>query len=146
AMLHAAAACVAGGLRAADVRRETRVGLIGDRSPGMMAAVLGILQAGAAFVPLDGRQPDARLSTIVRASGVTVLMTDRASMTRARALAAGAAPVRIICWEDAIEDPRAGATNELPAVDDDRQSPADLAYIFYTSGSTGRPKGVMVPR
>ncbi len=159
AELHDVARRVAARLRAAEVGREDRVGILGTRSPGMLAAVLGVLQAGAAFVPLEASQPDVRLRAIVAAAGLSAIVADEASLARARELGSTGAPLRVLCWDEPAEcsadlqvgpSPaglKASATtrHRAGAVPVEKR-PTDLAYIFYTSGSTGAPKGVMVER
>ncbi|MFF1833397.1 amino acid adenylation domain-containing protein [Streptomyces sp. NPDC058231] len=128
AELDAWAGRIAAGLRDAGVRPGTPVGLSLRRSPAMVAAVLGVWRAGAAYVPLDPDHPVERRSFMLRDSGAVLLLTERGSDP--------VAEVPVWCVEDAPAD----ATEPVP------QATADgLAYVIYTSGSTGRPKGVAVP-
>ena len=129
AELARAAARVAGALLAAGVGPEDRVGLLLERSPRAVAAVLGTLQAGAAYVPLDPAYGARRLSLLLEDAAPRVLITEGG-------LAGGLPlPERVIDL-GALPDAEAGP---FPRVDLDA-----LAYVIYTSGSTGRPKGVMV--
>ncbi|HSN85633.1 MAG TPA: AMP-binding protein, partial [Thermoanaerobaculia bacterium] len=109
-------------LRAAGIGPGSRVGLSLERAPELVEALLGILKAGAAYVPLDPGLPAERLSWMVEDAGLS-LQIDGGWLADHRGEIAG--------WSG--DDPPA-------AVD-----PAGLAYVIYTSGSTGRPKGVMIP-
>ncbi len=159
ARLHEAAARVAARLRGAAVGPEARVGILGTRSPGMLATVIGVLQAGAAFVPLEASQPDARLRTMVAAAGLAAIVADRASLPRARQLTSTGTAPSVFCWDELVEcsaDLQVGpspagleacaTTRHRDGAVPAEQRPTALAYIFYTSGSTGTPKGVMVER
>ncbi|HSV65772.1 MAG TPA: amino acid adenylation domain-containing protein, partial [Mycobacteriales bacterium] len=117
------------------VRVEDRVGVLVERSAGLVAAVLGILKAGGAYLPLDARAPVERLRLVLAEAGASVLVTDRA--WRGTAEAAGAGRVVVIDEDPALLDEVAGPL--VVAVD-----PENLAYAEYTSGSTGVPKGVAV--
>ncbi|MFR0356704.1 amino acid adenylation domain-containing protein [Streptomyces sediminimaris] len=137
--LRDAAEEVAAVLALRGVRRGGAVALLMPRSPGMVAAVLGILQAGAAYVPLDARHPAARTRTVLAETGAHVLITDRAPAPES--LPAGTTVVLLgtdlgdgFLSEDGVPVP-------APA---ERPGPDDLAYIMYTSGSTGSPKGIGV--
>jgi amino acid adenylation domain-containing protein len=104
-----------------------------ERSFDWIVAALGIMRAGAAYVPLDSSWPDARLSYAVKDSGATVLVAREALLNRLQLEAQGVDPAR---------DAAAIAATSLLA----RRtiSPESLAYIIYTSGSTGVPKGVEI--
>jgi len=123
-----AAARVARALLAAGVGPEDRVGVRMERSPRALAAILGTLQAGAAYVPLDPSYGSRRLSLLVEDVDLRLLLTE------------GDAPemaVRVLRVDSLPE----AADGGLPPI---RIELDALAYVIYTSGSTGRPKGVMV--
>ncbi|HJP91753.1 MAG TPA: amino acid adenylation domain-containing protein [Pyrinomonadaceae bacterium] len=112
------------------------VGIYVERSLEMIVGMLGILKAGAAYVPLDPTYPRARLEQMLHDAGVSMLLTQLPLLETLPQHQA-----HVICLDVASE---ALATES----DDDLQtsvSPANLAYVIYTSGSTGRPKGVMIP-
>ncbi|HEV3052245.1 MAG TPA: condensation domain-containing protein, partial [Longimicrobium sp.] len=120
-------------LLARGIGPEARVGVLTGRTPALLAAVLGVLKTGAAFVPLDPRNPPPRLASMVRASGVRIVLHDRAHA--GRLAEAGVETV-------AIESiPAAPGTAHDPAA---AVHPQNLAYVIFTSGSTGGPKGVEV--
>ena len=118
--------------------REGRVGLLFGHEPAMIAALLGTLAAGKAYVTLDAEDPDERLAHILDDSDAEVILTNAAHAARARALAKGARPV-IVLDAPATD----GSVAHSAATDLDPVPPDRLAYLLYTSGSTGRPKGVM---
>jgi amino acid adenylation domain-containing protein len=113
--------------------QESLVGLSTERGLTMMAALLGILKAGAAYVPLDPRLPDDRVSYLLADSKPAVVITDERSSrpqfgSNSIVLDAGS---RVVA-EQSTANPRVSIT------------PRALAYVMYTSGSTGKPKGVAV--
>jgi len=124
---------VAHRLAALGVGPEERVALCLEPGAAGIAAVLGILKSGAAYLPLDPAAPDERTGFILNEAGVRVVVTDAAR--RARPWAAG----RAVVAEGA--DELAGLPGHPPAP---RAGAGNLAYVLYTSGSTGRPKGVLV--
>jgi amino acid adenylation domain-containing protein len=116
------------------VTRETLVGVFHQRTAQMIAAMLGILKAGAAYVPLDPVYPKQRLQAILEDAKPRVVLTQQKLLgllpsTQAKAL----------CLEE-IPGPEDVACpgNETSA----DTGPGNLAYVIYTSGSTGKPKGV----
>jgi amino acid adenylation domain-containing protein len=123
---------VAAALRAAGTRAGSKVGVCLERSLDMVAGVLGILQTGAAYVPLDPSHPVERVSLMMEDAGVELLLTQRH-------LAARLSPCFAACV--LIED----SLTMVPCVSPAQEDPDSLAYIMFTSGSTGRPKGVAVP-
>ncbi|MET8582265.1 amino acid adenylation domain-containing protein [Streptomyces collinus] len=133
-------------LVARGVRRGDLVTVLLDRSAAVVVALLGILKAGAAYVPLDPELPAARLSDIVTDSGTTLVLTESRHEERAHALLSGrgaeAAGGVVVLDEQRAELDEAAARGERARV---RATGSDLAYVIYTSGSTGKPKGVMIP-
>ncbi len=115
-------------LRAAGVAPGDRVALAVRRSPELIVAMLAVLRAGAAYVPLDERAPVARLAAILDEVDPTVVLTDRELHLD-----------RPVLRLDITPPPATTPPVPLPAT-----PPAGLAYIMYTSGSTGTPKGVAV--
>ena len=113
---------------------ESRVGLLLERSPWLLCGVLGVLKAGAAYVPLDVLSPAMRLQEQVEAAGVAVVLTEQRWLEKlagVKVLRVDGAEGRALAQESRAEVARA-VTAE------------NLAYVIYTSGSTGKPKGVMV--
>ncbi len=126
---------IAHSLRQRGVERESLAGISMNRGPEMVAAILGILKAGAAYVPLDPRYPPARLATMIADSRMQVLLG-------APDLEAGLAEYAgDVTFLDVTLLDREGASDENPA---EAAAPGSLAYVIYTSGSTGRPKGVAI--
>jgi amino acid adenylation domain-containing protein len=121
-------------LLALGVKRETPVGLCIERSCAMIVGLLGILKAGAAYVPLDPTYPPERLTFMLEDAKPPILLTQE------RCLAAlSSQRVQMICLDThwpAIEQYR----DDNPIIEARADS---LAYILYTSGSTGKPKGVL---
>lgn len=117
-------------LRARGVRPGDRVALFAQRGFDMIAATLGILEAGAAYVPLEPAQPAARLQMILDDAAATALVTD--AFVPAGLRVSGIPVITTTLVGPAEARPFSG-TRE------------DVAYVMYTSGSTGLPKGVLVP-
>lgn len=131
--LDARSSAVAAALAAAGIRRGDRVGVSLPRSEHMLVAVLGVLKAGAAYVPLDPAFPIERLEYMATHARLRqVVSWQRTDVP------AGVANGRDVLELAALASaPPAGFVP--PAVDAD-----DPAYVLYTSGSTGKPKGVCV--
>jgi amino acid adenylation domain-containing protein len=122
-------------LRAQGVGRGSLVGVCLDRTWQLPVALLGVLEAGAAYVPVDPAHPAERLSYTLRDAGVACVVTD----ARFGALLSGAEVPLVLLGASPseLDDQPADAPNVALA-------PSDLAYVIYTSGSTGRPKGVEI--
>ncbi|HEX7242584.1 MAG TPA: amino acid adenylation domain-containing protein, partial [Longimicrobiaceae bacterium] len=135
AELDARSARLARFLRARGVGPETRVAVCLERGPELVTALLGVLRAGAAYLPLDPAYPAERLEHMLSDAAAPVLLTSGAL---AGALpAAGAEVVRLDTdWAEV-----AAESAEPP---EDGVGADNAAYVIYTSGSTGRPKGVVV--
>ncbi|BAL88453.1 putative NRPS [Actinoplanes missouriensis 431] len=117
------------------VKPEDRVALCLRRSSQMVVAMLGVLKAGAAYVPLDPQYPAERLTYMLTDSESTVLVSESALLDR---LPADTVPTLLLDADYAgiAAQPRSRPPVEVGA--------GALAYIIYTSGSTGLPKGVLV--
>ncbi|HEY4132965.1 MAG TPA: amino acid adenylation domain-containing protein [Gemmatimonadaceae bacterium] len=137
AELNARANALAQRLRAAGVKRGDFVGLFVERDLGMAVAILGILKADAAYVPIDASYPEDRAMFMLNDAGASVLVSQR-SLTDA--LPAIGAVTRVVLDDIAVDAEHAANV----AADSTEDAGDRVAYVIYTSGSTGRPKGVMV--
>lgn len=114
---------------------DTRVAICIERSLDMLIALLGVLKAGGAYLPLEPNTPPVRLQFILEQSGAAVLLTSTQ--------VAGTLPPLSLkqILLDRIGESFAGESKETPST---LVTPSNLAYVIYTSGTTGQPKGVMV--
>jgi amino acid adenylation domain-containing protein len=153
---------VARALLARGVEPGDRVGILVPKSAASVVAMFGVLKAGACYVPLDPGSPAARLSSIMRDSGIAVVLADQATAHQATAMADSVPQLRsvivtgphwgganqqtlkvsptgpaVLSWDAVLAEPDTELAGE-------RAIETDLAYILYTSGSTGTPKGVMI--
>ncbi len=117
------------------VAPDALVGISMERSPELVVAILGVLKAGAAWVPLDPGYPRERLAWMIEDSGIGVLLTQASVAPRLPAHGAS-----VLCLEASLAA-IASESETRPAVEVTGES---AAYVIYTSGSTGRPKGVVV--
>jgi amino acid adenylation domain-containing protein len=101
----------------------------------MIVGLLGILEAGGAYLPLDPAYPAERLAFMLQDAGCPVLVTQ----ARLRDVVPNP-PARVVLLDDPSDEPPADHVDAAPS-----PAPDDLAYVIYTSGSTGRPKGVQIP-
>jgi amino acid adenylation domain-containing protein len=117
--------------------RAPRVGIFTSRSLEACTALLGACWAGATYVPINPKQPEARLRAILSQCGLSALVTDRRHQPLLTEALAVDLPPQILVVEDI------GPTSTL----DEPMGMAghDTAYIIFTSGTTGAPKGVMIP-
>jgi non-ribosomal peptide synthetase-like protein len=125
-------------LRQRGVGRGDCVGLWLPRSLDVYVALLAILKAGAAYVPLDPEYPVERVAFILADSHARAIVTSGALAARA----AGFSARLIALDQDAAEI--ATQPGQRPRNSDTGLSPRDLCYVIYTSGTTGRPKGVEI--
>jgi amino acid adenylation domain-containing protein len=127
------ASAVAAALRARGLGRDDRIGLLAGRSAAAIAAVWGVLKAGAAYLPVDTTYPDARIAQVLTDARAPLCLVEEPVGER-DCLPPGCEGVGLASlpaeppdgWQDA--DAKAG----------------DLAYVIYTSGSTGAPKGIEI--
>ncbi len=147
------AAALAERLRAEGMARGSVVGVATGRSVTMVASVLGVLGAGATYLPLDPALPRNRLAYILRDAGALVVVADREgrdALSDIEGLHVIDVPAALL--PDGPEERAADSGAEESAggraprtTGGAAVGPDDLAYLMYTSGSTGRPKGVEVP-
>ncbi|MFI6452832.1 amino acid adenylation domain-containing protein [Streptosporangium amethystogenes] len=120
-------------LRERGARRGGYVGVLLDRSPELLIAMLAVLKSGAAYIGLEPAYPPRRLGVMLDDAGAALVVTRTDLVGR---LPADACPAVL------VDEPIGSRPGEdLPPTS---ARPGDLAYVMYTSGSTGRPKGVMV--
>jgi amino acid adenylation domain-containing protein len=136
--LNARADQLAGYLAGRGVGPESLVGVLLERGPDLLVALLAVLKAGGAYLPIDPAYPQDRMAYMVADAAPAVVL---ASAATAGALPPSTAEVVV------LDAP--GTVAELAAIDPGEvlraaPSPGRLAYVIYTSGSTGRPKGVAV--
>jgi amino acid adenylation domain-containing protein len=122
-------------LRARGVRPEMLVGVLMERSPEMVVALLGILKAGGAYLPLDPAYPSARKAFMLEDARVHILLSQQRVSEHLPPF--GGQVIYLESDSSAIDE---GSAVNPPAF----ATPDNLAYVIYTSGSTGEPKGVAI--
>ncbi|MCY8433067.1 non-ribosomal peptide synthetase, partial [Bacillus haynesii] len=120
-------------LREKGVKPDTLVGIMMERSSDMITAILGVLKAGGAYLPIDPEYPLERMRYMAFDSQVKVIISD---VPLGKGLTAES--IELIHMDD-----ERIAEQDRSDIDNVNQS-GDLAYVIYTSGSTGKPKGVMI--
>ena len=109
------------------------VGILGNRSFNMIVAILGVLKAGAAYLPIDHTYPEERIRFMLNDSNANMLITW------------GTDELDIIFEKEVINiDKDLKSENSIENISLNTGTSNDLAYVIYTSGSTGKPKGVMI--
>nr|UXB94706.1 non ribosomal peptide synthetase [Pseudomonas syringae] len=131
--LNARANQIAHRLLALGVRPDDRVAICVERGPAMIIGLLGILKAGAGYVPLDPAYPLERLAYTLGDSAPVALLSQQSVQP-----ALPVSDVPLIYLDDADLQDQSVCNPQVSV------RPSDLAYVIYTSGSTGLPKGVMV--
>jgi len=119
-------------LRAEGVRPGQVIALLVERSFAMIIGILGVVKAGAAYLPIAPDTPPERLAYLLRDGGVNVLLVQNRT---ARRIEFGGLMIN-------LENPEIYHGSAGPPAN--LNTPQDLAYVIYTSGSTGKPKGVMI--
>lgn len=122
-------------LRILGVGADTLVGVYMERSAQLVMALLGIIKAGGAYLPLDLSYPKERMAFMLADAHAPLLLTERKLLSGLPETEAA-----IICLDDSAE-PLSEFSNQTPA---NVTTTENLIYVIYTSGSTGSPKGVSV--
>ncbi|KER04351.1 photoditritide non-ribosomal peptide synthetase [Photorhabdus temperata] len=135
AELNAGANRLAHQLIALGVTPDQRVAICVARSPAMVVALLAVLKAGSAYVPLDSTYPQERLAYILNDTAPSVVLAD----VTGRAVLGEDALTWLTVLDPNTQPDQPDNNPQVPAL-----TPQHLAYVIYTSGSTGQPKGVMV--
>ncbi|OYV74555.1 MAG: hypothetical protein B7Z74_02035 [Deltaproteobacteria bacterium 21-66-5] len=134
AQLNAQANQLAHRLQALGVRPDVRVAICMEPCAEMLVAVLGVLKAGGAYLPLDPAYPQERLAFMLRDAAPPVILTRRRWLENLPDHGS-----RVLCLDPGLEAiAQESETNPVSAA-----TARSLAYVIYTSGSTGQPKGVM---
>jgi amino acid adenylation domain-containing protein len=122
-------------LRSLGVRPEELVGVCAGRNVELVVALLAVMEAGGAYLPLDPAYPSERVSFMLEDARARVLLTERALVADLPAHNAQVVCLDELDWTcDVDASPQSEASLDA----------ANLAYVIYTSGSTGRPKGVAI--
>jgi amino acid adenylation domain-containing protein len=135
--LNNAANQLADDLQRLGVGPEVRAGICAERSPEMVIALLAVLKAGGAYLPLDPSYPTERLAFMLEDSGALLLLAQRhliGKLPQTGIHTISLDPRSGVIVGESCENPRNGAV------------PGTLGYVIYTSGSTGKPKGVLIER
>ncbi|WP_167956552.1 non-ribosomal peptide synthetase [Anaerosporobacter faecicola] len=130
--LNQKADCIAYLLRQKGVHKDSIVGILLDRSVDMILAILGILKAGAAYLPIDVSYPANRIQYMLVDSKAVTVLTYECFVNKLPFIN------DFICLE---RNELYQSKQKVEVID---IGPSDLAYVIYTSGTTGKPKGVML--
>ena len=118
------------------IKKDDLVGICLDRSIEMISGILGIMKAGAAYLPIDPEYPAERISFMLEDSDLKIILTDQKTSKNPEIFNKPGLQVIIIDSDKGLKE----ITTADPEINIEAN---DLAYVIYTSGSTGRPKGVM---
>ena len=143
--LHAKASQLARRLRELGVGPESLVGVFLERTPQAIVALLGVVKAGGAYLPIDPAYPRERIETILEDAQPVVTLSeehllDRLPALKGHVICLDREQATACCVEAGEIDPDSSAQGSSTQ----GSSIENLAYVIYTSGSTGKPKGVMV--
>jgi amino acid adenylation domain-containing protein/thioester reductase-like protein len=122
-------------LQSLGVKPEILVGVCIERSLEMLIALLGVLKAGGAYIPLDPSYPTDRLAFMVEDAQLPIILTEQAQLAKLPQTSAHV----VVIETDRVEIDRQSVASVKSEV-----NPDNVAYTIYTSGSTGKPKGVQV--
>jgi len=142
-MVNGRANRLARSLRAAGVGPEVVVGIGMPRGAEMIVAILAVLKAGGAFLPLSPEYPGERLRYMLRDARVEHLITKGGALAHAGALPGHVIDLASGAWGEEAGEREGEGEGEIADLDL-QVLPRQLAYVIYTSGSTGEPKGVLL--
>ncbi|WP_321896267.1 non-ribosomal peptide synthetase [Burkholderia cepacia] len=132
---------IAAALRRRGVRPDTPVALCVERSFDMVMALVGVLKAGAAYLPVDPDYPAERIAYLLRDARPAVAITQAHLREQVEAALGDGATTQLLTVADLLADETVDETVVDPAGVTAEVDDAQLAYLIYTSGSTGKPKG-----
>ncbi|MFS0838681.1 amino acid adenylation domain-containing protein [Paenibacillus sp. 1P03SA] len=138
--LHDRAERMAALLRARGVTVETIVPIAAQRSLSMMIAIMAVLKAGGAYLPIDPEHPPERIRGILEDSGARLLLAGAEWIPTLPAFRGEILELDALAADAASEPPKGVEETDMTP----QAGPGHLGYVIYTSGSTGKPKGVMV--
>lgn len=124
-------------LRSCGVQKGSHVAILLPRSEVVFVAIMGVLKAGAAYVPIDPRSPADRIRYILEDANVSMVITDSQLKTQNRI------DHKCVCIEEFAEKLKKYSIQNISSKETGI-TPDDPAYIIYTSGTTGKPKGVVL--
>ncbi|RAJ80067.1 amino acid adenylation domain-containing protein [Chitinophaga dinghuensis] len=122
-------------LSSKGVGKDTLVPVCIERSPEMIVALLGVLRAGGAYVPIDPEYPEERIRFMLEDTAAKIVVTSPACQ---------AVLTTIYSHETIILSEQADFVSAVATTAPEPAQPTDAAYVIYTSGSTGKPKGVII--
>ncbi|WP_141758076.1 amino acid adenylation domain-containing protein [Streptomyces sp. LUP47B] len=127
---------------------ESLVALGAERSEQWIVAMLAILKAGAAYLPLDPSYPADRIAYMLDDARPALVLTQQTTATAIAGRSGSSGPDRTLLLDAAETITALAVAADTNPTDEERTAPLGVdhpAYVIYTSGSTGRPKGVVVP-
>jgi amino acid adenylation domain-containing protein len=121
-----------------SVKPDSLVALCLDRSKHMLIAILAVLKAGGAYLPMDSTYPDERIKHIMQDSASNIVLTNEAHKERLdKVISQSIVPIDSAIFQEEL----ANLPTQNPGI---KSKSSHLAYVIYTSGTTGNPKGVMI--
>ncbi|MFS0723484.1 amino acid adenylation domain-containing protein [Paenibacillus sp. 1P07SE] len=142
--LLAASRRIAAWLREHGAGADTLIGLYTERSLETVTGIMGILMAGAAYVPIDPAYPAERVRYVLGDSGVRIVLTQAKLAAALTEPNVGYAGMLLPLDSEELQWQSGSGEAAIPAVQVPDAQPSSLAYVIYTSGSTGLPKGVLI--
>ena len=135
---------IAARLREQGAGADTLIGLYTERSLETVTGIMGILMAGAAYVPIDPAFPAERVKYVLEDSGVRIVLTQAKLTAALTDTDVGYEGMLLPLDSEELQWQNGSELTAIPAVQVPEAQPSSLAYVIYTSGSTGLPKGVLI--